>query len=863
MSDSPCQGKGLKVNSQVYNLMSSKPSDSRSVPLSVREATVLETTLRSTMESYNFQLWTMTALFRFLGESGHFNLDDPLLDQFQRSFSRGTENVAAGMASAVAFVTTKRRESFLSHMVGYRLSRRPRSANCCRILSSNRRIFLRLPPSMRLVTLQEMSPCIREPSLGLLRRLGRLSGGLSLRLLRPEVVLTHLLSLHRNALQHHLLLSVFRPEEVVRSPEETWGFSEVGVCPLAQHRRLSGPFLASMGGSGSGCLGRGGLARGIQDPFLPPTSFVRPTPPHAILYPVFHQGKSLGAGVPRSPPQTSHRTGSSDSRLLQSPICGPEGFRGVAPHHRPVYPEHLHRFPAISYGDSSVCPPFHSPRRLDDLLRSTGHIPPSSDPSGIASVSSLHYGRSLLSVQGAMLRADNCPSGLYTADGSNIRHSPSLRYQDAQISRRLVDSRRIQDRLYPGEGQAPSSVRGAGITSQFQEVVLDPISGHDLSRHADPVGSVRCNTDREKGRKSPQDHRGVSFIPGSPSSSLASSSGPPFVPYSSGEGWDVKDAISPDSPRVQVGLPRRIASHPLGSSVSGGSFMVVLGDSTTRGRRPFPPRLELLLGRIRRRLGRHRGGKPSVRSLDSKPKGTLHQPQGNDGSAERPLRVQLSSQRQDDRSLLRQCHDSRLPQAIGRHEVSGPVPQGEGDSPVGRIHGDHATSPVYPGVSQLESGSSQSAQPGDRVGMDATPGGSPRSSPPVAGDHRPVRDLAGSKAPSVLCSSVGTQSSGGRCIPPALGQPSGVCLSSHSHHKESSSQTESLSQLRSDSNRPLLASKRMVSRSAGTSIRHSNRTTQTSRSAATTAFPSVSRKSSYASSDCVATQAIRQSAGLL
>ena len=179
--------------------------------------------------------------------------------------------------------------------------------------------------------------------------------------------------------------------------------------------------------------------------------------------------------------------------------------------------------------------------------------------------------------------------------------------------------------------------------------------------------------------------------------------------------------------------------------------MVVLGYSTTRGRRSFPPsaRLELLLGRVRRRLGRHRRGKPSVRSLDSKPKGTLHQPQGDDGSAERPLRVQLSSQRQDDRSLLRQCHDSRLPQAIRRHEVSGPVPQSKGDSPVSRIHGDHATSPVLPGVCHHESGSSQSAQPGDRIGMDATPGGGPRSSPPVAGDHTPVRDLADSKAPTL------------------------------------------------------------------------------------------------------------------
>ena len=283
--------------------------------------------------------------------------------------------------------------------------------------------------------------------------------------------------------------------------------------------------------------------------------------------------------------------------------------------------------------------------------------------------------------------------------------------------------------------------------------------------------------------------------------------------------------------------------------------MVVLGVSATGVSRSFSPsaRLELLLGRFRRWLGCHHRGTTSVRSLDSKPKGSLHQPQGDDGSAEWLLTVRLSSQRQDDRPVLRQCHNSRLPQAIGRHEVSGPVPQGEGDSPVGRVYADHAPPSVHPGVSQLESGYSQSAQPGDRVGVDATPTGGPRSPSPVAGDHRPLCDLAEGKTPSVLCPSVGTQGSGGGCIPPALGQPPGVCLPSHSHHKESSSQTESLSPLRSHSDRPLLASKGMVSRSTGTSIRHSNRTTQTSRSAATTAFPSASRKSPNASSDCEAT----------
>ena len=153
---------------------------------------------------------------------------------------------------------------------------------------------------------------------------------------------------------------------------------------------------------------------------------------------------------------------------------------------------------------------------------------------------------------------------------------------------------------------------------------------------------------------------------------------------------------------------------------------------------------------------------------------------------------------------------------------------------MGRIHEDHATSPVNPGVSQHESGSSQSAQRGDGFGMDTTPGGSLGPSSPVAGDHKPVRCIAVSKAPCVLGSSVGTPGSGG--IPLALGQPPGICLPAYYHRNERSSQTESLSHLRSHLDRPLLASRRMVSSSAGPSITHSNRPTLTSRSAATPHF---------------------------
>ena len=602
-------------------------------------------------------------------------------------------------------------------------------------------------------------------------------------------------------------------------------------------------------------MGRGGLTRGIQDPILSGTSLIRPTPPHDFLSPVFHQGESLGEGVLRPTPKTSHRTGSSDSRLLQSPIRSPEGLWVLATHHRPIYPEHFYCVTALPYGNPPVRSTLHSPGRLDDLTGPSGRIPSGSNPPGITSVSSLLHGRSSIPVQGTVLRANNCPSGLYKAHGSNIRHSPSLRYQDAQVSRRLGDPSRVQDHLYSSEGQAPTSVRGAGTTSEPRKVITGPISEHDLPRNTDRISSVHCETNRDKGSEPPQHNRGVSLIPEPPSSSLATSSGPPFVPYPSSKGWDAENAYTPTSSPVQVELSRRLPSHSLGPSVPGGSSMVVLGDPTEGGSRSFPPSagLELLLGRFRRRLGCNNRGTTSVRSVDSKPKAVVHQPQGDDGSTERPLEVQPVPQRQDDRPVLRQCHDSRLSQAIRRHEVSGPIPQGKRDPPVDRIYEDHDSPPVHPGSSQHESRPPQSAQPGDRVRVDTTPGGGPGSYSPVAGDHRPVCDLADGKAPGVLCPSVGTQGDGGGCIPPTLGQPAGLCLPSNSHHKESSSQTESLSPLRSNSDRPLLASKGVVSRSAGAPVRHPNRATQTSRSAATTAFPSVSRKSPNASSDCLAT----------
>ena len=202
---SPCQEWGLKVITQRYDLMSSRPSVTTSVPMSVRNAAVLERTLRSALESYKFQLGMMTALFRFSGDSGQISLE--------------------------LWPLWRHEEENISSVTWCLPSRRLRSAICSQILSSNRRIYLRLPLLTQLDMPQGMCPYIKDHGLGLPRRLRRLSGGPSLSLWHPGDALNlRLLLLCRSALKPPLLRGVLHPRR--NRPIPQGGFSGVEVCPL-------------------------------------------------------------------------------------------------------------------------------------------------------------------------------------------------------------------------------------------------------------------------------------------------------------------------------------------------------------------------------------------------------------------------------------------------------------------------------------------------------------------------------------------------------------------------------------------------------------------------------------------------------
>ena len=113
----PTQGKELKANPDVLDLLRNRVPDNRHVPMSLKEAVTVERSLRSGLESHNFLTWSVVALIRSLHEKKLLPMDDPVISQLQKSFSKACGSVASCLTSNAAFVTLKRRQLLLSHVV--------------------------------------------------------------------------------------------------------------------------------------------------------------------------------------------------------------------------------------------------------------------------------------------------------------------------------------------------------------------------------------------------------------------------------------------------------------------------------------------------------------------------------------------------------------------------------------------------------------------------------------------------------------------------------------------------------------------------------------------------------------------------
>ena len=117
VSNSPTQGKELKANPDILDLLRNKVPDFRYLPISIKEGIAIERSLRSCLESHNFLTWSVMALIRSLHEKKLLPKDDPVVSQLQKSFSKACSNVTSSITANTAFVTMKRRQLLLSHVV--------------------------------------------------------------------------------------------------------------------------------------------------------------------------------------------------------------------------------------------------------------------------------------------------------------------------------------------------------------------------------------------------------------------------------------------------------------------------------------------------------------------------------------------------------------------------------------------------------------------------------------------------------------------------------------------------------------------------------------------------------------------------
>ena len=244
---------------------------------------------------------------------------------------------------------------------------------------------------------------------------------------------------------------------------------------------------------------------------------------------------------------------------------------------------------------------------------------------------------------------------------------------------------------------------------------------------------------------------------------------------------------------------------------------------------------------------------PRLGSLAPPSESSLYQHEGASGSSARPSGLRTSDRGHVGSAVLRQHHHSSLSSSVGRDVFVHPELHGQRGSSLGGEPTHSSPSPVHHGVVQRHRRRPESPESGDRVRVDPSPGGSGSAGPQVASCDRSFCDRLDSETSGLLLSSLGPTGSRDGRPSPALGRSPSVRLSSDRHHKESSSQTEVIEELRVDSHSSVLASEGLVSRPSGTVIRRSHHTVRSKRSTKTAPLPPVPPKSTYASADCMAT----------
>ena len=587
-------------------------------------------------------------------------------------------------------------------------------------------------------------------------------------------------------------------------------------------RRLPSQLLVGLEGSWGGRLGSGGSAGRLPDPLRPSTSSIRASSLLASVLPTVHQGSRLNPGASDPSSEGGSRTSPSVSGFLQPSIPRPEGFGVVAPHHRPLDPERRRHLVSLPHGDSTVSPSFHPSGRLDGLPGPAGRLPAGSGSSRFCRYLRFVVGGRTYQFRVLCFGLTTAPQ-VFTrimAPVSAILHKYEvrmLRYLDdwlflASSEIACLESRDRLLTICTELGIQVNLTKSSLVPTQSLVYLGMVIRSLSFTARLTPVrvSNLLRLIEEYLSTPSPPASLWRRLLGHLSSLTLLVSGG--FLDDQFQVSW---------SPLCREDLLwwARVAQLLEGVSLSLPSPDVSF----------FSDASDVDWGAL---VGEyHASGlwSPHQKSLSINMRELLAVQYGR--QALEHLLVGLS--------VALFCDNTTTVAYLRR---SGGTFSSTLNATAREIllwtenHRVRLLPQFIMGSSNVTADALESPQSGDRVRMDPSSGGSRSPGPQMAGGDRSVCHLPNREAPSVFLTGLRSAGSGNRRFSPILGQSPGLCLSSDSHHKESSCQTEVLEELRVNSHSSVLASEGMVPGPSGTIVRCSHHTVKSKRSTKTALF---------------------------
>ena len=297
-------------------------------------------------------------------------------------------------------------------------------------------------------------------------------------------------------------------------------------------------------------------SRGIPNPLPGPASPPRQVPGIVSNVP----GRLSASSRPPSGSREHGNEGSrgdctrSGSRLLQPPLSGRKDIRRLETRDRPLPSQRVRTTNPVQDGNCRRGAHLCQRGRLTSLRGPERCVLPDPHPSLLQEVAPFRLGRDGPSVQGALLRTVNRPTGLHESFCNCVSLGPLSRSSTSPVSGRLAGPGILGDQSQAARPRTALALSLPRHSDKRREVRPQPIAVCGVPRYVHRHSGCPSLPHSSSGREIPLDSETVSVTPEPSRPALAGVVGTHVIAEEAGSPWETQDALTTAAPEVPLVL---------------------------------------------------------------------------------------------------------------------------------------------------------------------------------------------------------------------------------------------------------------------------------------------------------------------